>query len=123
MVSRVNGVVWDLDRPLEGDCKLEILKFDDPDGQYVYWHSTAHILGEAMEQYFGGLLCYGPPIKEGFYYDMYMPKDRHVVPEDFKRLQDLMQRAIKEKQPFERLELTKEQLHQMFNYNQFKVCT
>lgn len=38
----------------------------------VYWHSSAHILGEAMENYYGGCLCYGPPIENGFYYDMYI---------------------------------------------------
>ena len=40
-------------------------------GQYVFWHSSAHILGEAMEKLYGGHLCYGPPIDEGFYYDMW----------------------------------------------------
>ena len=39
-------------------------------GQYVFWHSSAHIMGEAMECLYGGHLCYGPPIEEGFYYDM-----------------------------------------------------
>ncbi len=40
-------------------------------GQYVFWHSSAHILGEAMERHYGGHLCYGPPIEQGFYYDMW----------------------------------------------------
>ena len=39
-------------------------------GQYVFWHSSAHILGEAMERHYGGHLCYGPPVEGGFYYDM-----------------------------------------------------
>ena len=41
-------------------------------GLQVYWHSSAHILGEAMERFYGGCLCYGPPIENGFYYDMFM---------------------------------------------------
>ena len=41
-------------------------------GKYVFWHSTAHVLGEAMERVYGGCLCYGPPIDEGFYYDMHL---------------------------------------------------
>jgi len=41
-------------------------------GQYVFWHSSAHILGEAMERHYGGHLCYGPPVEEGFYYDMFL---------------------------------------------------
>lgn len=50
IISKVNGELWDLDRPLEGDCKLALLKFDDPEAQAVFWHSSAHILGEAMEK-------------------------------------------------------------------------
>uniref|UniRef100_A0A7N6B0N9 threonine--tRNA ligase n=1 Tax=Anabas testudineus TaxID=64144 RepID=A0A7N6B0N9_ANATE len=72
VISRVNGELWDLDRPLEKDCSLEILRFDNEDAQAVYWHSSAHILGEAMEHFYGGCLCYGPPIENGFYYDMYL---------------------------------------------------
>lgn len=72
IISKVNGEVWDLDRPLEGDCTLHLLKFDDPDAQAVFWHSSAHIMGEAMERIYGGHLCYGPPIADGFYYDMYL---------------------------------------------------
>lgn len=72
VISKVNGQLWDLDRPLEGDCKLELLKFDDPEAAAVFWHSSAHIVGEAMERMYGGCLCYGPPIESGFYYDMYL---------------------------------------------------
>lgn len=64
--------LWDLPRPLEGDCKLELLKFDDKDGKMVFWHSSAHVLGECLECQFGGQLCIGPPTEEGFYYDAYM---------------------------------------------------
>lgn len=72
MISKVNGTLWDLDRPLENDCKLELLKFDDPEAQGVFWHSSAHVLGEAMERIYGGYLCYGPPIDSGFYYDTFL---------------------------------------------------
>lgn len=72
IISKVNGVLWDLDRPLESDSKVELLKFDDPEAQAVFWHSTAHMLGEALERVYGGCLCYGPPIENGFYYDMWL---------------------------------------------------
>lgn len=75
VIGKVNGELWDLDRPLEGDCSLKLLKFDDPEAQAVFWHSSAHILGEAMERCFGGKLCYGPPIESGFYYDMFHEGD------------------------------------------------
>jgi threonyl-tRNA synthetase len=49
-----------------------LLKFDDNEGKMVFWHSTAHVMGEAMELGYGGCLCYGPPIENGFYYDMFL---------------------------------------------------
>lgn len=120
VVAKVNGEVWDLDRPFEKDSELKLLKFDDSEGQYVFWHSSAHILGEAMERHYGGHLCYGPPIEEGFYYDMWM-EGRQVTPHDFPQLETVVKKVIKEKQPFERLEVKKEDLLKMFEYNKFKV--
>ena len=72
VISKVNDELWDLERPLEEDCQLKLLKFDDEEGKYVFWHSTAHLMGEAMELAYGGCLCYGPPIESGFYYDMFL---------------------------------------------------
>ncbi|CAH1997183.1 unnamed protein product [Acanthoscelides obtectus] len=120
VISKVNGVLWDLDRPLEGDCKLELLKFDHPDAQQVFWHSTAHVLGEALERIYGGCLCYGPPIENGFYYDIYLD-DVGISQSDFPVVENLMKNISKEKQPFERLEVKKEDLLEMFKYNPFKV--
>lgn len=119
VVAKVNGDVWDLDRPFEKDSELKLLKFDDPDGQYVFWHSSAHILGEAMERHYGGHLCYGPPVEEGFYYDMHL-EERSVTPHDFPHLDTLVKKIINEKQAFERLEMKKEDLLKMFEYNKFK---
>lgn len=120
MVAKVNGVVWDLDRPFEKSSSLQLLKFDNEEGQAVFWHSSAHILGEAMERIYGGQLCYGPPIESGFYYDMYS-EDYKVSDGDFKVIDDLCKKIVKEKQPFERLEIKKEDLLEMFKYNKFKV--
>lgn len=64
--------LWDIVRPLEGDCTLELKKFDDKEGKMVFWHSSAHVLGECMECKYGAQLCIGPPTEEGFYYDAYM---------------------------------------------------
>jgi len=120
VVAKVNGDVWDLDRVLEGDAKLELIKFDDEEGQAVFWHSSAHILGEAMERVYGGHLCYGPPIENGFYYDMHS-SDYSVKDEDYKCIDDLVKNIVKEKQPFERLEMKKTDLLEMFKYNEFKL--
>ncbi|KAH0810890.1 hypothetical protein GEV33_011898 [Tenebrio molitor] len=120
VISKVNDVLWDLDRPLEDNCKLELLKFDNPEAQSVFWHSTAHILGEALERVYGGCLCYGPPIESGFYYDMFLD-EKGISAGDFPYLENLMKQIAKEKQPFERLEMKKEDLLEMFKYNPFKV--
>ncbi|NWR20042.1 SYTC2 ligase, partial [Emberiza fucata] len=119
VIAKVNGELWDLDRPLEGDCTLELLTFDNEEAKAVYWHSSAHILGEAMEGHFGGCLCYGPPIENGFHYDMYI-EDRSVSSTEFPLLESRCKNIIKEKQPFERLEVKKEILLDMFKYNKFK---
>nr|XP_035159568.2 threonine--tRNA ligase 2, cytoplasmic isoform X2 [Callithrix jacchus] len=119
VVAKVNGELWDLDRPLEGDSSLELLPFDNEEAQAVYWHSSAHILGEAMELYYGGHLCYGPPIENGFYYDMFI-EDRAVSSTELSALENICKVIIKEKQPFERLEVSKEILLEMFKYNKFK---
>ncbi|XP_065404630.1 threonine--tRNA ligase 2, cytoplasmic isoform X5 [Macaca fascicularis] len=119
VIAKVNGELWDLDRPLEGDSSLQLLTFDNEEAQAVYWHSSAHILGEAMELYYGGHLCYGPPIENGFYYDMFI-EDRAVSSTELSALENICKAIIKEKQPFERLEVSKEILLEMFKYNKFK---
>lgn len=85
-------------------------------GQQVFWHSSAHMLGEAMERVYGGCLCYGPPIENGFYYDMYL-ENNSVSKNEFPVLENVVKSITKEKQPFLRLEVSKEQLLEMF-----KVC-
>uniref|UniRef100_A0A8D1VF23 threonine--tRNA ligase n=1 Tax=Sus scrofa TaxID=9823 RepID=A0A8D1VF23_PIG len=119
VIAKVNGELWDLDRPLEGDSTLELLTFDNEEAQAVYWHSSAHVLGEAMELHFGGHLCCSTPTDEGFYCDMFT-EDRAVSSTELPALQSTCEAIIKEQQPFERLEVSKEVLLDMFKYNKFK---
>lgn len=122
VISKVNGELWDLTRPFEQDCSLEFLDFDHPEGKQVFWHSSAHILGEASECHFGCHLSYGPPTDDGFFYDMSIEDGQRAVTQaDFGNLEKVATKGIKEKQKFERLEMTKEQLLQMFHYNKYKV--
>ncbi|EDW88160.1 threonine--tRNA ligase 1, cytoplasmic isoform X1 [Drosophila yakuba] len=120
VISKVNGEVWDLDRVLESNCTLQLLKFDDPEAQAVFWHSSAHIMGEAMERIYGGHLCYGPPIDNGFYYDMHLDGEG-ISTNDYGAMEGLVKQIVKEKQNFERLEMKKSDLLEMFKYNEFKV--
>ncbi len=84
-LSQVNGELWDLERPLEGSCTLSLLDFDSPDNNFearqVFWHSSAHVLGESCERHFEGCcLGYGPPQEEGgFFYEMRLKDNRWVV--------------------------------------------
>ncbi|EGP83274.1 threonine--tRNA ligase, partial [Zymoseptoria tritici IPO323] len=121
VIARVDGELWDLDRPLEKSCSLELLDFDHPEGKKVFWHSSAHILGEACERRYGCSLCIGPPVDDGFYYEMALPENGAVTAADYKPLKQIAEKAIKEKQPFERLELSKEDLLEMFSYNKYKT--
>lgn len=122
VISKVNDTLWDLERPIEGDCTLQFFDFDSEEGKRVFWHSSAHVLGEAAERHYGCHLCIGPPTDEGFFYEMGMglSEDRSVRPEDFGALENIIKSAIKEKQKFERVVVTKENLLEMFRYNKYK---
>lgn len=74
VVAKVNDQLHDLFRPIEEDCSLEFIKFDSPEGKHVFWHSSAHILGEALERVYGAKLAVGPALEEGFYYDSRVDK-------------------------------------------------
>ncbi|GEQ70191.1 hypothetical protein JCM33374_g3867 [Metschnikowia sp. JCM 33374] len=122
VVAKVNGELWDLERPFESDATLEFLDFDHPEGRSVFWHSSAHVLGEACECHYGCHLSYGPPTEEGFFYDMSIKDGAGVVSQDdFGNLEKVATKVIKEKQKFIRLEMTKDELLQMFSYNKYKV--
>lgn len=69
-----NWIMYDSFRPLEGDCEIKLLTFEDLDGKMTFWHSSAHILGECLEREFGVHLCHGPPTEHGFFYDAYCGK-------------------------------------------------
>ncbi|CDK25861.1 unnamed protein product [Kuraishia capsulata CBS 1993] len=122
VIAKVDGSLWDLERPFESDAKLEFLDFDHPEGKQVFWHSSAHVLGEACECHYGAHLCFGPPTDDGFFYDMSIDEGKTVVTQtDFTNIETVAKKAISEKQKFERLEMTKEDLLKMFAYNKYKV--
>ena len=71
VIAKVNGKqLWDLDRPLEYPCRLSYVPFSSSEGRNVFWHSSAHVLGEAAECQYNCLLSHGPPVEQGFFYDM-----------------------------------------------------
>ncbi|KAI0249798.1 hypothetical protein BJV78DRAFT_1225011 [Lactifluus subvellereus] len=119
VIAKVDGELWDLERPLEKSVKLELLDFENPEGKKVFWHSSAHVLGEATERHYGCHLCLGPPTDDGFFYEMAI-KDRVVTNADYPLLEKIAEGAIKDRQKFERLVVSKEKLLEMFYYNKYK---
>jgi threonyl-tRNA synthetase len=113
VIAKVDGVLFDTTRPLEKDCSLELLDFDSHDGKQVFWHSSAHVLGEACELHYGCHLCFGPPTDEGFYYDM-GKMEKAATQADFGNLNTVSKNIIDQKQDFQRLELPKAVLLEMF---------
>ncbi|MCI9415015.1 MAG: threonine--tRNA ligase [Clostridiales bacterium] len=102
--ARVDGRVTDLRAPLTTDCTLEILTFDDEDGKKAYWHTTSHIMAQAVKRLFpDAVLAIGPAVDSGFYYDFDLP--RTLTPEDMNKIEAEMKKIIKENLPLERFEL------------------
>ena len=66
---------WDATRFLEGSCDIELVTFDKAEGKDTFWHSSSHVLGQALEVEFGVHLCFGPATTDGFFYDTYAGKD------------------------------------------------
>jgi len=102
LAARVNGVVQDLAAPLEGDAAVEWLTFADPAGRAVYWHSSAHLLAQAVQELFpDAKLAIGPPIEDGFYYDF--DTGRPFTPEDLERIEARMRELARRDDPIERI--------------------
>ncbi|KAM0788271.1 threonyl-tRNA synthetase [Microbotryomycetes sp. NB124-2] len=121
VIAKVDGELWDLERPFEKSSALELLDFEHPEGKKVWWHSSAHILGECCERHYGAHLAIGPPTEDGFFYEMGLQEGQQVVPGDYPALETLAKNVVKDKQKFERLVVKKEDLLEMFAYNPFKV--
>jgi threonyl-tRNA synthetase len=101
VAARVNGAVWDLDRPIERDVSLAILTERDPEALEVLRHSAAHVLATAVRDLFPGAgIGFGPPIEDGFYYDFEVP--RPFTPEDLERIEARMGEVAKADYPFVR---------------------
>jgi len=113
LVARVDGRLVDLAAPLEGDAAVEFLGFDDPEGRMVYWHSSAHLLAQAVKQLFPqARLAIGPPIDEGFYYDIDI--GRPFTSEDLGRIEARMRELAARDQPIQRVEIPREEAIRLY---------
>lgn len=103
--GRVDGKVVDLRTPLSEDCSVEILTFEQEEGKQAYWHTTSHIMAQAVKRLFPeAKFAIGPSIERGFYYDFDLP--RTLTPEDLPKIEAEMKKIIKENLPIERFLLS-----------------
>lgn len=106
--ARVNNEVKDLRTPLNEDCKLELLTFDDPDGKHAFWHSASHVLAQAVKRLYPNAKCaIGPAIENGFYYDFDVEKP--FSNEDLQKIKAEMKKIVKSGLEIERFELPPEE--------------
>jgi threonyl-tRNA synthetase len=113
LAAVLDGEIWDLHRPIEHGGSLRFVTFADPEGKFVYWHSAAHLMAHAIKELWPeSQLAIGPPISDGFYYDIDSP---HVfTQEDFPVIESKMAEIAKRNLPMKRRELSREEALDLF---------
>ncbi len=107
LAAEVNGEVWDSSRPITTDASIKLLTWNDTQGKSTFWHSSAHLLAEALEELYPGIkFGIGPPIENGFYYDVDLG-DRSLSSDDFQAIEDKMLELARRDVTFERKEVSK----------------
>lgn len=107
LASKINGEIWDAIRPIQEDAKLVLLTWNDEAGKSTLWHSSAHLMAEALEALFPGVKFWvGPAIENGFYYDIDLG-DKTISTEDFKRIEDKMLELARQNNVYIRKEISK----------------
>lgn len=107
LAAKVNDEIWDLSRPITEDASLSLLTWNDNGGKSTLWHSSAHLMAEALEFYYPGIkLAIGPPIENGFYYDIDFG-GHEFSDKDFKKIEDKMLELAREKNDYIRQEISK----------------
>ncbi|MBK8345174.1 MAG: threonine--tRNA ligase [Bacteroidetes bacterium] len=112
--AEVNGEVWDLSRPITSDASIKLLTWDDPKGKSTFWHSSAHLMAEALEALYPGVkLGIGPAIDHGFYYDIDLG-GRVLTADDLPKIEDKMKELAKKNSVFTRKAVSKADALQYF---------
>jgi len=115
VAAKVNGQVWDLTRPIHEDASLQLLTWNDEEGKMTFWHSSAHLMAEAVEALFPGVKFWvGPPVENGFYYDMDLG-DRKMSDEDLAALEKKMNELARQNNPYIRKEVPKAEAIRYFS--------
>jgi len=107
--AKVNGEVWDATRPINNDASVRLLTWRDRDGKETFWHSSAHLMAEALEFYYPGIkLAIGPSIENGFYYDVDFG-EYQFTDKDFKKIEDKIIELARQANPYVRSDVSKDQ--------------
>ncbi len=111
----VNGELWDLTRPIREDAKIHLHKWDDEDGKHAFWHSSAHLMAEAVEALYPGTkFGIGPAIEQGFYYDIDLPGGKALTDADLPKIEKKMKELASENHPYKRREVSKQEALEFF---------
>ncbi len=104
----VNDELWDLQRPITSDARIKLHKWEDEEGKHAFWHSSAHLLAEALESLYPGIkFGIGPSIDNGFYYDVDLGDDRVITDLDFPKIEKKMKELAQQKNEYRRREVSK----------------
>ena len=104
----VNDQVWDLQRPIHEDASIKLHKWEDEEGKHAFWHSSAHLMAEALEALYPGIkFGIGPSIDNGFYYDVDLGEERTITDADFPKIEKKMQELAQQKNEYNREEIAK----------------
>jgi threonyl-tRNA synthetase len=115
LAAKVNGQVWDATRPIQSDATLKLLTWNDDEGKSTFWHSSAHLMAEAVESLFPGVKFWvGPPVENGFYYDMDLG-DRKMDEEDLAKLEKKMNELAKQNNSYIRKDISKKDAVKYFS--------
>ena len=114
LAASVNGQEWDLSRPIEEDATIQLYKWDDPEGKHAFWHSSAHLMAEALQELYPGIkFGIGPAIENGFYYDV-DPGETAIKEGDFSAIEAKMMELAARKEEIVRKNITKSDALKMF---------
>jgi threonyl-tRNA synthetase len=113
--ATINNEVWDINRPINQDCNLKLHTFNDIEGKKCFWHSSAHLMAEALEELYPNVkLGIGPAIDNGFYYDIDLGEKRSLSSDDFSKIEEKMLILAREKNNFTRKEISKKDAIEFF---------
>lgn len=104
----VNGETTELNRPINEDASIELYKFEDEEGKHTFWHTSAHLLAEALQELYPGIqFGFGPAIENGFFYDVMLPDGKTISENDFPKIEDKMRELAKKNEKVVRRDVSK----------------